>query len=411
MHQVERAEDSEDEEYFVDSIDQEETSGQKSEWWMVPLEVNQSIIPFKLDTGSDVNIISYKDYNSLKDKPKLLDASVKLTAYAGGEVPVKGRVTVRLRHKESAYKALLIVSSADVQPILGLEMCQKLNLVKRVWTVVQEETPSKSEQKASTKGRVTDTQPRKTERNQNSTMTGQHEVKPWLNRDEIYNKYKDVFTGLGCLPGKHTIKLKKDAMPVVEPCRKVPFTLHEKLKAELERMERDGVITKVTEPTEWVSSLVIVHKPNGNIHVCLDPRNLNKAIKREHYKLSTREEIAAKFSSARLFSKFDASRGFWQLKLDKASSFLCTFNTPSGRYRVLRVPFGISSAPEVFHRTIHEIFEHIPGVDTSMDDVLVGGANAEEHDDRVIQVLEAARRNKLTLNWLKCQLGMEEPRV
>jgi hypothetical protein len=61
------------------------------------------------------------------------------------------------------------------------------------------------------------------------------------------------------------------------------------------------------------------------------------------------------------------------MKLDDASSRLCSFNTPEGRYRFLCLPYGIFSAPEVYHKTIHMIFEHIPGVETMMDDIIVWG--------------------------------------
>ena len=83
-----------------------------------------------------------------------------------------------------------------------------------------------------------------------------------------------------------------------------------------------GVITKVTDPTEWVSSLVIVEKPNGKVRVCLEPRNLNKAILREHYPTKTIEEIAAKVGEAKLFSTLDASSGFGQVMLDNNSANL-----------------------------------------------------------------------------------------
>ncbi len=173
-------------------------------------------------------------------------------------------------------------------------------------------------------------------------------------------------------------------------------------------MEDHDVIVKVKEPTEWVNSMVIVHKSNNKIRVCLDPRNLNKYVKREHYKMPTREEIHAKFANAKIFSKFDASSGFWQVKLDEKSSLLCTFNTPFGRYRYKRLPFGISSAPEVFHRIMSDIFMDIPGVDTSMDDIIVYGANQEEHDERVRQVLQKCRESGLKLNKEKCEMNKKE---
>ncbi|KAL7880871.1 hypothetical protein SRHO_G00031250 [Serrasalmus rhombeus] len=172
-------------------------------------------------------------------------------------------------------------------------------------------------------------------------------------------------------------------------------------------MEKLKVIQKINEPTDWVSFLVIVQKKNGALRICLDPRDLNKAVKREHFKLPTREEIMSQFAGAKWFSKLDASSGFWQMKLDDASSRLCTFNTPEGRYRFLRLPYGILSAPEVYHKTIHTTFEHIPGVTTMMDDVIVWGSTREERDTRLRQVLERTRSVNLKLNRDKCEFAVE----
>ena len=108
--------------------------------------------------------------------------------------------------------------------------------------------------------------------------------------------------------------------------------LRQKLKKELDNMEKTGVIRKVDEPTEWVNSMVVVEKPNGELRICLDPRNLNKAIKREYYQLPTFEEISSRLSGAKVFTKLDANKGYWQIPLDESSIKLTTFNTPFGRY-------------------------------------------------------------------------------
>lgn len=220
-------------------------------------------------------------------------------------------------------------------------------------------------------------------------------------------EYKDCFEGLGWLPGLHKIHVDKSVTPVVHPCRKVPFALREKLKDELARMEKLGIIKKIDEPTEWVSSLVGVLKKTGALRTCLDPRDLNKAIRRSHFKLPTREEIMAQFAGATWFCKLDALSGFWQMRLDEESSRLCTFNTPEDRYRFLRLPYGILSAPEVYHKTIHMIFEHIPRVETMMDDIIVWGSTREEHDKRLRQVLDKTREVNLKLNKDKCEFGVK----
>ena len=80
----------------------------------------------------------------------------------------------------------------------------------------------------------------------NSQEPKQKEVSTVPNLTE---SYKDVFEGLGCLPGEHKIQLDETVPPVIHPCRKVSFALHDKLKQELDRMEKAEVICKVEEPT------------------------------------------------------------------------------------------------------------------------------------------------------------------
>ena len=147
--------------------------------------------------------------------------------------------------------------------------------------------------------------------------------------NDTLTKYADTFTGLGRITGvTHHIQLDPKQNPVVHPPRKVPVTIRPKVKDELEQMERLGVIERIQNPTDWVNSMVTVIKPNGKLRICIDPRDLNRAIKREFYPMRTIEEIAARMPNAKYFSVLDASSGFWQVELDNDK--LCTFNTPFG---------------------------------------------------------------------------------
>ena len=78
--------------------------------------------------------------------------------------------------------------------------------------------------------------------------------------------------------------------PKVNLPRSVPIALWDKLKCELENMVKMGVIAKVTEPTEWISSMVIVVKPLGKLQVCLNPRNLNQSVQREHFPMNNLDQ-------------------------------------------------------------------------------------------------------------------------
>ena len=114
-----------------------------------------------------------------------------------------------------------------------------------------------------------------------------------------------------------------------------------------------GIIKKAEEPSEWISSMVVVVKPN-KIRICLDPKDLNKAVQRPKFQLPTLEELLPELSKARFYSSFDAKVGFYQVSLDEESSKLTTFWTPLGRYRYLRMPFGISLSREVFESKLQE---------------------------------------------------------
>ena len=94
---------------------------------------------------------------------------------------------------------------------------------------------------------------------------------------------------------------------------------------------RQKVIKKVTTPTDWVNSLVVVEKPNRKLRICLDPKDLNAAIKRPHYPMPTLDDAVSKMAGARYFTKLHAKSGYWQMILSKDSSYLTTFKTPFGR--------------------------------------------------------------------------------
>ena len=97
----------------------------------------------------------------------------------------------------------------------------------------------------------------------------------------------------------------------------------------------------------------MIKKP-GKLQVCIDPQELNKAIRRPKYQMPTLEEILPNLANARIFTVLDAKDGFHQVKLDQQNSALTTFWTPYGRYKYLRMQFGISSAPQEFQRHMHE---------------------------------------------------------
>ena len=214
--------------------------------------------------------------------------------------------------------------------------------------------------------------------------------------------YPEIFNGLGKLTEEYHLHTNENATPVIHPPRKIPVALRDRLKKELDTMERNGVIKRIEESADMVKSLILVEKPDRSLRICLNPRDLNKAIKREHYQLPTFDEIASRITGETRFTKLDANKGYWQIPLDEQSSKLTTTNTPYGRYCFLRLPCGLHSGQEVFHKRISQEFEAMDGIETDIDDFLIWGKDDDEHNKRLIECLKKARKTGLKLNSSKC---------
>ncbi|UYV76768.1 K02A2.6-like [Cordylochernes scorpioides] len=194
----------------------------------------------------------------------------------------------------------------------------------------------------------------------------------------------EEINGLGQAKINYKISLQPDAKPyaLCTP-RRVPIPLMKQLKEQLEEMTRLGVIESVEEPTEWCAGMVAVPKPGGKLRIWL--------------------------GNACYFSKLDANPGFWQIGLAEESQNLTTIITPFGRFFFKRIPFRISSAPEIFQRKMTQLLGKIEGVVCFMDDIVVYGSSLEEHNERVRQVLKKFQEEGMTLNPEKPNLALYTP--
>ena len=233
-----------------------------------------------------------------------------------------------------------------------------------------------------------------------------------LTRSAVLKEYSDCFDKIGKFPGeKYHISVKENAVPVIHPPRPVGVHILPLFKAELEEMKANDIITEVTEPTEWINPIVCEIKDTFNgkkkVRICLDPTELNKNIQREPYYTRTLDEIMPLLHGKKYFSVVDTKKGYWHVDLDEESSYLCTFNTPLGRYRFKRLPFGVKVSQDIFQRKLDEVYKDIPNVTGIADDILVVGKTQEEHDEAFIRMLEASRANNIGLNSDKLQFKQQ----
>ena len=339
----------------------------------VPLHIGpqKKQINFKIDTGSSVDILPYKEFKSLSIKHPLQPPHHKLTSYTGNMLPLMGMVRLACVHKSKVTETMFYVVEGNAPPLISLQTSIDLGLLQLTYAV-------------------------------ESTFKQ-------CDNQLIERDYADLFKGIGVIPGEVKLHLKDDAVPVVNPPRRVPEALKSRLKDELDTMESDQIIQKVTEPTDWVNSLVVVEKPKtGKLRICLDPKALNEAIRRPHYPMSTLEDVTVKLTNATCFSILDITHAYWSIKLDENSSYLTTFSTPFGRYRYLRLPFGISASSDLFQMKCHEIFEGLPGMTAIVDDILIYGRTREEHDRNLRSVLDRAREKGIRFNPEKCTIGVNQ---
>ena len=138
-------------------------------------------------------------------------------------------------------------------------------------------------------------------------------------------------------------------------------------------------------------------KPDGTLRICIDPCNLNKAIIRAHYKAPTLEEILNKLPGATVFSKMNAKDGFLSVHLDTPSIYLTAFNTHKGRYRFLRMPFGLKMSQDVFQMGMDNITDRLPGIILIHNDICIFGKTQQEHDENLLQLMKTATNMALCL--------------
>ena len=193
--------------------------------------------------------------------------------------------------------------------------------------------------------------------------------------EDLKKLYPNSFDRLGSLKGEYNIRVDPTVKPAMHARRKVPIESKEAIDKELDYLIEEEIITEQVEPTPWVSSVTFPMKPNGEVRVCLDPSNLNKAIIREHHKPMTVEEIAHELAGATVYTKANALKAFLQIHLTHKASLLMTFNSHQGCLCFLRMPFGAKMSQDVFQMWMDAILEQCPGVIGIHDDMVIYGVD------------------------------------
>ncbi|XP_023818302.1 uncharacterized protein LOC101156138 isoform X1 [Oryzias latipes] len=349
--------------------------------------LGKKMVRFQIDCGATCNVLPV----DLLNKDVTLDETNSvLVMYNGSKVKPLGKCKVKLRNPRNQKLYQLefqVVDKDSPVPLIGKRASEAMKLTK-----VQYENIITMD----------------------SIVTKGEDANGKWTFEQIKTDFADVFTGDGCLEGEYKMELDQCVKPVQLPKRRVPVAMMKPLKEELQKLEQRGIVTPVDCSTDWISSMVVVQKQNGKLRVCIDPKPLNKALKRSHFPLATIEDVLPDMSKAKVFTVCNVKNGFWHVKLAEESSYLTTFSTPFGRYRWLRMPMGISPAPEVFQRKLTQALDGLPGLYIIADDVLITGQGEsqetaiQDHDAKLRKFLERCQQKNIKLNPEKFKLRQRE---
>lgn len=339
--------------------------------WYQKFTFDKGEVLFKLDTGADINVIPLDELKKIRPKLacKLTPCNIRAEAYAGHKLNFLGKIKIKLRTDKTHTVVFHVIESGKgTIPILGGDTSELLGLVKRCYINNLEK----------------------------------------VNKKVFVEKFKSVFHGTGKFPCEYNIKLRQNEAPSVRPPRRVPYALKDKLEEKLNQLEKDEIIVKIDNPESYCSHLVVVEKPNGELRLCLDPVDLNKDIEREYYLVPTLSEIKYKLAGKRIFSVIDLKDGFHQVPLSANSTDLCTFSTPYGYYKYLRLPFGLVSSPEVFMKFNNKCFGDIEDIVIYMDDILIASTDEESHLKTLHRLFNRALELNIKFNYDKFQFMTNE---
>ncbi len=337
---------------------------------MVRMKLNKTNVDFELDTGATVTVMSETTFRKLFPKLKLARSGMGLTTYTGEPMKIVGEAIIKdVRYqKQRGHSLSIIVVQGTGPPLLGRNwLCHfRLNW-NRIKTVVIEP---------------------------NALTT-------------LEKEFPEVFSdGLGTVKhSKAKLSVTSDAKPRFYRPRPVPYSLKAGVEKELERLEQAGVIEKV-DYSEWAAPIVTVPKSDGQLRICGDYSvTVNPVLEVDQYPLPRPEDLFATLAGGKKFSTLDLKHAYNQIEVDEDSQKYLTVNTQKGLFKYKRLPFGVSSAPAVFQRTMDKILQGLDGVICYVDDLLITGKTDEEHFENLRKVLTRLRENGIKIKKSKCHIG------
>lgn len=336
----------------------------------VPVAMNGVIVRLRLDTASDISVISVDTWKQF-GKPPVRPPSVKARAASGDKLKLVSEFDCSVTVNGVTQIGTIFVVNRDLH-IFGLDLIETFQL---------------------------DAVPINTLCNR---VTGSSTIE-----ERLKAEYPEVFsTALGkCTKATIKLELKPDQRPVFRPKRPVAYSVYQAVDDELDRLEQLRIITPV-DYSEWAAPIVVVRKANGSIRICGDySTGLNDSLQPNQYPLPLPQDIFVKLANCKVFSIIDMSDSYLQLEVDEVSSKLLAINTHRGIYKVNRLAPGVKSAPGAFQQVVDAMLAGLKHTCGYIDNIIVGGKDEEEHRMNLNALFQRLQEFGFTVRLEKCSFG------
>ena len=342
------------------------------------------LLPFLIDTGSDVSILPYSffmEYRYFLESKLQPFTNAKLKNFDRSDIQIIGilrKVPCSFNGRSALLDFLLHDSDSA---IIGVDAIFKLQItVSGKQSVETDNVQHFSDNNADIQ-----------------TFSVDHTTSPAPKANEPLPEALPELSGY-----QFYIKLKADApSTLIQKQRRIPFSLQNAVESEIKKLLMNDIIEEI-DSSPYVSPIVVVPKPDGEIRLCVDYKRINQHIVVDQHPLPTADEIFAQLSGAKYFSKLDLRAAYHQLRIREDSRDLTAFTSHVGLFRYKRLPFGLANAPSAYMKVIFNILRDCANTVSYLDDILVFGATVEEHDECLQRTLGKLSEHGMTLNNKKC---------
>ena len=346
----------------------------------VPVQIENEECCMQLDTGCALSLAPMAFYEKFCSHIPLTPTAVKLSTYTGEKIQPLGKINVTVTYAGTEYSLPLLVVPQGCGALFGRNWLRHIKLDWNKLPGIESQVPCPARARCA---EITDN---------NKTLEG------------LLSQYDELFEPqLGCYTGEPVV-LNESTGAKFHKARPVPYALQKRVENALLKMEKDGVIERVSSATSAAPIVTVGKKDGDEVRVCGDfSVTYNSCANVETYPMPKIEDMHSALRGCTVFSVLDLKQAYHQIPVSKDSQKYLTINTHMGLFAFKRLPNGIHSGPAIFQRIMDGLLADIPKAVSRLDDILIAGTDYQDHLNTLSQVLERLLKYGFKLNKAKCK--------